>query len=165
MHFMADPLFWEFITILGDLRFWIGAAGAALLLYIIIPKKVKGYLGWFIFGILPAVVISRGIVEVIKIVAQIPRPCLGLECPDGYSFPSGHAAVIFSAMTIAILYSKRKKLKVGFSILAVLVAISRVVLGTHRIEDILVGSVIGIITGYLIYRNYHNIHNLAKKII
>ncbi len=106
---MADSaVFWEFITIFGDLRFWIGAAGAAILLYMIIPKKVKGYLGWFIFGVLPSVIISRGVVEILKLALQIPRPCNGFECPDGYSFPSGHAAVIFAAMTIAILYSKRK---------------------------------------------------------
>ena len=157
---------WRFLSIFGNIEFWIGAATTALIIYTLVPKRTKKYIAWFIFGALPAVVISWGITEGLKLLFKIPRPCFDLAlCPAGYSFPSGHAAVIFAAMTTAIIYSKDKKIDLAFFALATLVALSRVFLGVHRIEDVIVGGIIGYAVGYLSYRNYKEILGKAKLLL
>lgn len=160
---MDTNYIWQFLSIFGNIEFWIGAATIALIIYMLIPKHAKKYIAWFIFGALPAVVISWGIVEGLKLLLKVPRPCFGLEfCPVSYSFPSGHAAVIFAAMTTAIIYSKSRKLDLSFLALAILVSLSRVFLGVHRIEDVITGGLIGFAVGYLVYRNYKEILEKVK---
>ncbi len=66
---------------------------------------------------------------------------------DYLSFPSGHAAVSFSAAFIlSRIYPKGG---VYFYTLALLIALSRVYLGVHYPLDILAGGIIGIICGYI----------------
>jgi undecaprenyl-diphosphatase len=156
---------WQIFSIFGSVTFWLGAALGAIIIYVFLPKETKKYAAWYIFGALPAVVISWIIVTSLKNLFQIPRPCIGFECPAGYSFPSGHAAVIFAAMTVATIHSKSRKLDAIFICLAVLVALSRFFLGYHRIEDVIVGSAIGWLVGYLIYKNYENILRKVKLIL
>lgn len=72
------------------------------------------------------------------------------------SFPSGHAVFFFSlAMTI---YSFNKKLGAWFFLGALAMGLARVFAGVHWPSDILGGAIIGIATGWLIYRCYHNYH-------
>ncbi len=157
--------FWQFLSIFGNIEFWVGAAVTALIIYFLVPKQSKKYIAWFIFGSLPAVVVSWSIVEGLKLLFKIPRPCVGLSfCDTGYSFPSGHAAVIFAAMTVAIIYSKSRKLDLAFLALAILVSLSRVFLGVHRIQDVVAGGLIGFAVGYLVYKNYREILRKANRI-
>lgn len=156
--------FWQIVTIFGDIQFWLGAATTALILYALVPKAVKSYFNWFIFGVLPSIAISWGVVEVLKRLFQLPRPCTGLEyCPPDFSFPSGHAAVIFSAMTVAIFYSKKRRFDLMFATIALLVTLSRLFLGVHKIEDLIGGAAIGAFVGYITYKNHKEIHDLIKK--
>lgn len=157
---MELTVIWQFLSIFGDIEFWIGAIVAAALMYFFLPKKVKKYGEWYIFGALPAVVISSIIVEGLKLLFKISRPCITKAiCEAGYSFPSAHAAIIFAVMTVATVHSKSRKLDVIFLTLALLVSLSRVFLGYHRIEDIVAGGAIGVLVGYIIYQNYENIFN------
>lgn len=159
-------VFWESITIFGDLRFWIGAALTALILLFAVPKKHRKYIAWFVFLVLPAVTISYAIGYVLKLIFRIPRPCVGLStCPSGFSFPSGHATVIFAASSVLMFHYKNKKLGVFFLILSVLVAVSRVMLGVHRVEDIIAGAIIGLTVGVLVQKIYKNYHNKIKHVI
>jgi len=80
------------------------------------------------------------------------RPCIGPECPVTYSFPSGHATVIFAAVTAISLHYKNWRVTIPMVIFAILVALSRLMLGLHRLEDVIVGSVVGLLTGILISR-------------
>jgi membrane-associated phospholipid phosphatase len=108
-------------------------------------------------------VVSWLIAQGLKLLFKIPRPCAGLSfCEMGYSFPSGHAAVIFAAMTVAIVYSKSRKMDFSFLALALLVSLSRVFLGLHRIQDIAVGGLIGLGVGFLVYKNYRKILQKIK---
>jgi len=155
--------FWKFLSIFGNVQFWIGAGVTALIIYFLAPKQSKKYIAWFTFGALPAVVVSWLISQGLKLLFKIPRPCAGLSfCEMGYSFPSGHAAVIFAAMTVAIVYSKSRKMDFSFFVLALLVSLSRVFLGLHRIQDIAVGGLIGFAVGSLIYKNYGKILQKIK---
>ena len=76
------------------------------------------------------------------------RPCValvGIECVmpplDRYSFPSGHTlhAVLFTSLAMAHL----PVLGLILMPLAILIALSRVVLGLHYPTDVLVGAGIG----------------------
>ncbi len=157
-------VFWKTISIFGDIYFWIGAVTISLIFNMVLPRKIKFYFNWFIFGVLPAIVISWGLVNITKNLFQIQRPCLGLEyCLNDFSFPSGHAAIIFAAMTVALLYSNKRKFDFTFISLAILVSLSRIFLGLHRWEDIMVGGVIGIFVGYFTYTNYKSIHEFIRK--
>jgi len=76
------------------------------------------------------------------------RPCneyLKMACPADYSFPSGHAAVAFafaflSLGTIAFPF---------YYISAFLIAVSRIYMGVHFLNDIVGGMVLGIFS-YLV---------------
>jgi undecaprenyl-diphosphatase len=94
------------------------------------------------------------IVEFIRFLWQRQRPLLVepnvnvLFANATPSFPSGHAAFAFGLATIVYLYNK--KWGVVFFILAFLVSIARVFVGVHWPSDILVGAIIGILSGWLV---------------
>lgn len=159
---MIDFL-WQFFSIFGEAQFWIGAAFASIIIYILAPKPAKKHIEWFIFGVLSAAAVSSAITEGLKLLFKIPRPCAGLSfCEAGYSFPSAHATVIFAAITVAIMYSKSRKLSISFFVLALLVSLSRVFLGVHRIQDVIAGGLIGFVVGYFAYKNYEKILQKIK---
>ena len=80
-----------------------------------------------------------------------PRPFtyndynLLIKIPSGFSFPSGHTAVSFSA-AFALLFSK-SKIFVPALILAIIIGFSRMYLHVHFPTDILAGIVVGLFCG------------------
>ena len=98
-----------------------------------------------------AVLISDFMATSLKNVFLRVRPCHALEgvrllvgCSGSYSFPSGHATNIFTAMVfLSFMY---KRLAPFFLALAVAVAYSRVYLGVHYPADVLSGAVLGAVT-------------------
>ncbi len=66
--------------------------------------------------------------------------------PTDYSFPSGHTAASFAAVT-ALFMRKEKLLGCISCVIAVLIAFSRMYLYVHFPTDILGGIVVGIIAG------------------
>ena len=67
------------------------------------------------------------------------------------SFPSGHTLAAFAIFTLLVMCTKSKALQFIYFLLALLVAISRVYLVQHFLEDVVFGASIGIILGILIY--------------
>lgn len=73
-----------------------------------------------------------------------------LEHSASPSFPSGHAAFFFALA--AAVYFFNKKLGAFFFISAFLISLARVFGGIHWPSDILAGGLMGIFSGWLIYR-------------
>ncbi|QLG44316.1 phosphatase PAP2 family protein [Costertonia aggregata] len=78
-----------------------------------------------------------------------------LRSPSGYSFFSGHASSSFSVTTIVVLFlRKRFKWSWLFFIWPILFASSRIFVGVHFPIDILVGTLVGILSAFMFYNVY-----------
>ncbi len=158
--------FWEIVSIFGDVQFWVGASIVSIFFLFTIPRRVRKRIAWFVFQVLPAVVMGWAITQGLKIIFKIPRPCFDLvTCPTSYSFPSGHATVIFAAVTVLSLHYKKRLLTILLFIFAGLVALSRLMLNLHRVEDIVFGSIIGLVTAFLVQKAYINNQKEVKKFV
>lgn len=71
--------------------------------------------------------------------------------PGDYSFPSGHTAASFTAVS-ALYFAGEKRMWKPALVLAVLIALSRMYLYVHFPTDILGGILLGILCGYLGWR-------------
>src|SRR5690606_32107236 len=78
-----------------------------------------------------------------------------LKSPSGYSFFSGHASFSFSVTTLMLLFLRKVyKWAILFLIWPLLFAMSRIFVGVHFPLDLLVGALVGMMSGYLFYRRY-----------
>ncbi len=133
---------WTLITHLGGARGTIGACVLSMLL-----PDVTAAIAWRALLVLG---LSHLIVHVVKRFAVRERPTVRLSfealiaVPDQFSFPSGHAC---AAMAVAAAYASMFPLLAApLLVLAMLVGLSRVVLGVHYPGDVLVGQMIGLVT-------------------
>lgn len=104
------------------------------------------------------------LVRLIKVGCGRPRPgvetadtafCTGPNFHSGFhAFPSGHTTdLIVGALFVAIFV--RSRIAGGLSILLAFgVAMSRVVLGSHHMSDVLAGALLGAIIVWLALRRY-----------
>jgi membrane-associated phospholipid phosphatase len=81
----------------------------------------------------------------------------GVEFHNHFSFPSGHAATAFAIFGLLAAITSRKLLKLFFLFCAVMVSYSRVYLSQHFLEDILFGSVLGILSVIIFYWYFHRL--------
>lgn len=139
-----------FVTKLGDAGFlWILLA----VILILIPKKRKSGI-LLMLALVVEVILCNGILK--PIICRV-RPCdvnsaiqLLIPRPQDFSFPSGHTAAAFAAVTA--LYSAKEKVLWKLTlILAVFIALSRMYLYVHYPTDILGGMLAGVIAGYIGY--------------
>ncbi|MBQ2453994.1 MAG: phosphatase PAP2 family protein [Lachnospiraceae bacterium] len=97
----------------------------------------------------------------LKVTACVYRPWIrdarivpygdSMETATGYSFPSGHstnAATLFGGG--AIKKELPRILRVFLAVIFVLIAFSRIFLGVHTPQDILVGSLLGLLVMWLV---------------
>lgn len=98
--------------------------------------------------------------EIIKEGTAVPRICWQtgvktlIPCPDSFSFPSGHAlGAAMLAMTVSLIY-RRKLIIVLIWALALLIAVSRIAVGVHSPVDIIGGTIMGIVFGWIIWKFY-----------
>ena len=142
------------ITTLGNKGLiWILLAGILLFM----PKHRKVGIAVLAGLVLEAVCCNL----VLKpLVARI-RPCdvnpavqLLIARPDDFSFPSGHTGASFAA--VSALYASRSRLWVPSLILAILISFSRLYLYVHYPTDVLVGLLLGIMTGWI--GNFLSLH-------
>ncbi len=138
---------------------WFGYLLIALLgIFLIFHKdKKKGVRDLFV--VLTAAITAYALAKIFKEIFPNPRPFEVLtdanilyEHGGGDSFPSGHAT-FFAALATAI-YFYHKKIALWYAIGALLIGLSRIVVGIHWPLDILVGYILGGIIGTAVYFSY-----------
>lgn len=75
----------------------------------------------------------------------------GIEMNHYFSFPSGHSTAAFSTCFALAVIIGRQRWALAFALIAATLAFSRVYLSQHFTEDILAGSLLGTVTGLLVY--------------
>lgn len=160
---LKNPIFdilMPFVTYAGTQFFWIIFCG---LLYLFGDEKGKNV------AFLCLIVLFLGLIlsETVKTIVARPRPdeilnnAFILMDLKGYSFPSGHSVAAFSALTIL-------GIKYGhiyfFSLLAIMVAFSRIYLGVHYPLDVFVGALLGITLALLVIRLEDKLIKIKNKI-
>ncbi len=102
---------------------------------------------------LGAGVIARGVVELIRVFVERPRPFIdnpaiaALLNEASFSFPSGHAAFFFALATVVFLYNRRAGW--WFFAASAFIGIARIAAGVHYPTDIAGGAALGILAGFL----------------
>jgi undecaprenyl-diphosphatase len=124
-------------------------------LYFWLTRKTNKDKIFFIAFISLSLLLSRGIfTEGIRFFYHHERPFEALNftpliSPDtASSFPSGHAAFFF-ALAFALYYFNRKW-GTRFSVLALLMGLARIFVGTHYPSDILGGILIAFLSVFLV---------------
>ena len=84
-----------------------------------------------------------------------------IKKPLDFSFPSGHTAASFAAMS-ALFLAKMKKAWIAALVLAVLIAFSRLYFYVHYPTDVLGGAVVGILSGIIGYAIVEKIDKRRK---
>ncbi len=97
---------------------------------------------------------------IVKGIFQIARPGIlqGIVpriIETGFSFPSQHATVFFSLAFVSFLINR----KLGFFLMfcALMISISRMVLGVHYFIDIVGGAVLGLMVALLFIKIFRKI--------
>jgi membrane-associated phospholipid phosphatase len=147
----TNSLDWLFIflTYLGDGIFPI-ALGLLLFFF-----RKRRYLSLMVIS---SYLLSGLIAQVLKYFILEARPAVFLEkikydyfmtdvtLHNYHSFPSGHTASAFALAAVLSFSVKNKNYSLLFLAGAILVGYSRIYLGQHFMDDVLAGSVVGVIS-------------------
>ena len=153
-HSSFFDIFFRYVTNLGD--------GVTAVLIVIILLVVK-----FRYAVIVGLanIISTGITQTLKhtLFSDVVRPKKFFEgihdlyfVPgvDNYlynSFPSGHSTCAFSLYFSLALIIENKRYKLLLFVLAFLVGYSRIYLSQHFLEDVYAGSIIGVVTSFIVF--------------
>lgn len=123
-----------------------------LLVYWCIDKK-RGYA--VTLSMLTALITT----QIVKAIVRYPRPFMvypeligggRLETATGYSFPSGHSTGASSFYgSLAVLFRSRILRAIAI-ILIIMVPVSRMYLGVHWPMDVLAGTIIGLVSAFML---------------
>lgn len=84
-----------------------------------------------------------------------------IAAPHGFSCPSGHT--LSSIECAVVIFLNNKKWGIPALVLAVLIAFSRMYLYVHFFTDILLGTLLGIVLGCLVYYAVNKIEGRIKN--
>lgn len=86
---------------------------------------------------------------------------ISMKQPSGFSMPSGHSYVAFNAAMMLALFNKKGA---WAFVLSFLIAFSRIFLCVHYPTDVLVGSILGVLTALAVFASYKAIIRKSKSI-
>lgn len=151
--------FFKYSTFLGDGIMF----GVLVIVFFCIQRRMalvfltSGLLTLLITGILKKVIFKGFARPAASIGVENLHLVDGVKMAFWNTFPSGHTTTAFAIFTILCLYSKKCRSQVVWVSLAIIAGISRVYLSQHYWIDIFVGSVLGIVIGFvsmhLFYKN------------
>ena len=150
----AADVFFKYLTFLGDGRM---ITVYALILVFISYRSVLILLisNLFTGGItlLLKIYVFNDVLRPLKYFENIYQLRLvpGVDVYLHNSMPSGHTAVAFCSFTTFSLLSKNKSLGFLFFLIAGLIGFSRIYLSQHFLNDVLIGSLIGVFFALLVY--------------
>ena len=156
-HSESSDAIWLFIT---NIPTWIPLYILILVLIIKVLKKDSPYL---ILGLLLVVLLSDQFTSgFMKPFFERHRPChdpeigylvhIANKCGGQFGFASGHSANSFGiAMFVWLVFRYAWKWIWIIFVWAVVVAYSRIAIGVHYPGDIIVGGLVGILFGWLVF--------------
>ncbi len=134
--FAATEWFKAFNFFMHDTYFAPLLVVLTLAVLLLIPKKATRV------SLLVSLVVAAVLVYLLKLFYADPRPCAGLtDCEGGFGFPSGHSTFAFTIAT----HTFGTKYFYVFLLVAVIIALSRVVAGAHSFLQIVGGAVLGFV--------------------
>ena len=144
--------FFTYYTYTGDGFF---ALILSLVLILYVKTRREG------IALLMAFLLSGLVVQVIKNLVDSPRPGMffepgqyhhfinGVTLSNNAGFPSGHTASAFALATVLALFLKNINWQLPVLLFAAFTGYSRIYLGQHFLGDVLVGTLIGCLSGLL----------------
>ncbi|MDY6788446.1 MAG: phosphatase PAP2 family protein [Candidatus Nanohaloarchaea archaeon] len=133
----------EAIIALTSLGSFFQAPVYILTLYVL-GKKVKSVI------LAAGTLVTGATVYVLKNLIARPRPGTAATAVTSGSMPSGHAS--FAFLAAAVISWKLEDSGWWFYLVAVLVAVTRLVLGVHYPSDVVVGGIMGVAFGKIAIR-------------
>jgi undecaprenyl-diphosphatase len=135
-----------------------------LLIFWKYPKKEAIYVALTVIALIAFILIAtdltKGFFERLRPNnnAEISSLIRVLKNPESFSFFSGHAASSFSITTLLVLFLRRKvKWCWIFYIWPLVFALSRIYVGVHYPLDILVGTIVGLLSAFAFYVLYKRV--------
>lgn len=136
---LGDGWFWYAMLAIAAVMSWFGMATASV--HMVVATIITSLLGVAIYKLLKIKTVRPRPYQVHQVIVLGERPL------DVFSFPSGHTlqAVLFTC-ALGGFFPILLWLMLPF---AMLVAISRMVLGLHYPTDVLIGGLLGLMLSYL----------------
>lgn len=151
-HTYGADVILKYFTYIGDGIFMIGL-GLVLLLFRMRKLGVLMLLSFLLSGLLA---------QSIKRIEERPRPGLHFQNPDiihrvddvllkgKNSFPSGHTTTAFATFSLLAFASRNKFVQFLYFAIAVTIGYSRIYLGQHFAEDVLMGAALGFLSSFFL---------------
>ncbi len=175
-----SEIFWVAVTLFGDPVLWSLAIAGLVLIYFGMRhgcirfrgvEKYRSLLKKFLLLIIPALLLSLFGSEALKLVFQVPRPCVpcpadrcSIYCPMTFSFPSGHTSTMSGIVTALFLLLKKRKYLLIYTV-PVLIAASRIELGVHTVSDVIAGFFVGLVLTLLVWKYRKRIYRWEDEIL
>jgi membrane-associated phospholipid phosphatase len=141
------------ITWLGD-----GVFSILVIVYFLLRRRWSKAI-----QVTAAFLLSALFAQILKNVFSMPRP-KQFFAPGTYpyfiegvtnhgfaSFPSGHTTSIFALVTMLAIFTPNQQHKIAYLFAGVLVGYSRIYLGQHFLNDVLVGSCVGMLVAVAVH--------------
>ncbi len=150
---LANPVF-DFIMPIATNNWFLRGILAAIILSLLTFGGKRGRLA-AVLCVLAVALADQLSAQVLKPIVDRIRPChtldtvhLLVKCSEGLSFPSSHAAN--SAAVAVFLSSVYPRMAWYLSAFAALVGYSRIAVGVHYPLDVLVGAMVGFLSGTIV---------------
>jgi hypothetical protein len=156
--------FFQLISFLGEQYVYILLLS---IIYYTYDKKLGEFMGFVLFftGIFNSVI--KGLVAAQRPFQKYPSKVTNLRpnTSSGYSFPSGHTQLMSTFSFAGSFYFQKKYLTYLAITLSSLMALSRMYLGVHFLEDVLFALVLGYLIAFLGYKLFFKYYQNSQQMI